>query len=913
MNTVGYYLLAGKFDFRSYKEGFGFWQKRSLKDDRFKLSSDDEKKVDEEKENSVNSTNNVNTVSLTVNVVGVNRVNDVGELPFDPDMTTLKDISTFNFFNEDKDDDEEADINNLDTTIHVSPAPTIRIHEDHPLDQVIRDLRSATQTRNMTKSLEEHGFVITIQQRTNHKDLQNCLFSCFLSQEEPKKVIHALKDPRWIEAMLMVLGVNGGSRGEWCGVVREAGKYGTRANGSGGEWWKSWGMVWSGERGGKIWNEGMEMIRLSCGIKSQAGSESHPPMLNKENYVPWSSRLLRYAKSRPNGKLIHNSILNGPYVKKMIPEPGDANHEITITKTLYLQTDDELTNKELKHIEADDQAIQTILLGLPEDIYAVPEWSRHVTIVHQTKDLHTADYTQLYDFLKYNQKKVDELKAKRLAKTQDPLALMANSNNPYVFLTPHQDQSSFNQNYLQQPMTNPEDITDPTTAMNMVLALMAKAFKLNYSTPINNNQRISSNPRNRQIAQPGMNMGQDRQIQMVGECCSESKGLECSKSESDWEWGVGHYARNCMLRPRRRDAAYLQTQLLIAQKEEAEIQLQAEEYDLMVAVADLDEIKKVNANCILMANLQQALASGTQTDSAPVYDTDESAEVIQICLWCVDSGCSKHMTGNLKLLINFVWKFLGTVRFGNDHVAAILGFGDLQWGNILITWVYFVEGMGHNLFSVGPDIVHATYLCARYKAKPTEKHLKEVKRIFHYLWGTVNTGLWYTKDSGFELTGFSDADYARCKDTFKSTFGGAQFLVKSWRSLSPNELERLAKSQVILFSIHSDEWKSFQSQHQTALRIRRWRYNLTPAESKFKTPMLDHQDKYMMKAQVHVLKSSAISDEQPLPRRKHYCQIYQVIKHSDENDKVINDLIDEIIPCSDLSSRNVPALSAKRP
>nr|GFB91489.1 integrase, catalytic region, zinc finger, CCHC-type, peptidase aspartic, catalytic [Tanacetum cinerariifolium] len=55
------------------------------------------------------------------------------------------------------------------------------------------------------------------------------------------------------------------------------------------------------------------------------------------------------------------------------------------------------------------------------------------------------------------------------------------------------------------------------------------------------------------------------------------------------------------------------------------------------------------------------------------------------------NGCSKHMTGNLNLLFNFVYKFLGTVRYGNDHVAAILGFGDLQWGNILITRVYFVE------------------------------------------------------------------------------------------------------------------------------------------------------------------------------------------------------------------------------
>nr|GFC49486.1 hypothetical protein [Tanacetum cinerariifolium] len=91
-------------------------------------------------------------------------------------------------------------------------------------------------------------------------------------------------------------------------------------------------------------------------------------MLNKENYVPWSSRLLRYANSRPNGKLIHNSILNGPYIRRMIPEPGDANSEVNVTKTFHMQIDDELSEKELKQIEVDDQAIQTILLGLPEDI-----------------------------------------------------------------------------------------------------------------------------------------------------------------------------------------------------------------------------------------------------------------------------------------------------------------------------------------------------------------------------------------------------------------------------------------------------------------------------------------------------------------------------------------------------------------
>ncbi|GJZ25139.1 retrovirus-related pol polyprotein from transposon TNT 1-94 [Tanacetum coccineum] len=78
------------------------------------------------------------------------------------------------------------------------------------------------------------------------------------------------------------------------------------------------------------------------------------------------------------------------------------------------------------------------------------------------------------------------------------------------------------------------------------------------------------------------------------------------------------------------------------------------------------------------------------------------------------------------------------------------------------------------LTSSRPDIVHATCLCARYQAKPTEKHLKEVKRIFCCLRGNVNMGLWYMKDSGFELTEFLDADYAGCKETFKSTSGGPQ-------------------------------------------------------------------------------------------------------------------------------------------
>ncbi|GKF32114.1 hypothetical protein Tco_0101912, partial [Tanacetum coccineum] len=183
---------------------------KSSHDDGSKPSCDDGKKVnedpkkdseckDQEKEDNVNNTNNVNAARTNeVNVVG-GKISI--KLPFDLDMPALEYYSIFDVSKDDEEDGVEADMNNLDTTIQASPNLTIRIHKDHPLNQMIGDLQSATQTRKMSKNLGEHGFVSTIQQRTNHKDLQNCLFACFLSQEEPKKVIHALKDPRWIEAI----------------------------------------------------------------------------------------------------------------------------------------------------------------------------------------------------------------------------------------------------------------------------------------------------------------------------------------------------------------------------------------------------------------------------------------------------------------------------------------------------------------------------------------------------------------------------------------------------------------------------------------------------------------------------------------------------------------------------------------
>nr|GEX15986.1 hypothetical protein [Tanacetum cinerariifolium] len=242
----------------------------------------------------------------------------------------------------------------------------------------------------------------------------------------------------------------------------------------------------------------------------------------------------------------------------MIATPGEPDLPIPVPESFHEQTDEELTETDIKRMDADDQAIQTILLGLPEDVYAAVDscktskeiWEhvhkmmkgsdieRHVTIVCQTKNHHEADFTQIYDFVKMNQ---DEYTG-QVAQNQ--------------------------QGYNAWQNGGIQGIANQGGTGNVVAARAEGSG--------NGNQAM----------------------------CYNCKGL-------------GHIARNCTARPRRRDVAYLQTQLLIAQKEEAGIQFQAEEFDFMAAAGDLDEIEEVNANCILMANLQQASTSSTQLDKAP--------------------------------------------------------------------------------------------------------------------------------------------------------------------------------------------------------------------------------------------------------------------------------------------------------
>nr|GEU62395.1 putative reverse transcriptase, RNA-dependent DNA polymerase [Tanacetum cinerariifolium] len=131
-----------------------------------------------------NASTNINTGSLNIN-------------------TVLEETGIFDDVYADREVGSEADTNNLELSIVASPISTTTMHKDHPKKQIIGDLNLTTQTRKMLNFSKENSMVsyINKQRRTNYKDYHNCLFACFLSQQEPKKVIQALADPSWIEAM----------------------------------------------------------------------------------------------------------------------------------------------------------------------------------------------------------------------------------------------------------------------------------------------------------------------------------------------------------------------------------------------------------------------------------------------------------------------------------------------------------------------------------------------------------------------------------------------------------------------------------------------------------------------------------------------------------------------------------------
>ncbi|GJW39536.1 hypothetical protein Tco_0065381 [Tanacetum coccineum] len=286
-----------------------------------------------------------------------------------------------------------------------------------------------------------------------------------------------------------------------------------------------------------------------------AGSRDRPPMLAIGRYAQWRSRFLRYIDTRPNGDALRKCILEGPYTPStviILALPATDNfpavHERTTVETVL-----NMSPENKAHFKSEKEAIHLIMTRIGDEIYSTvdackttheilenlpltmekqwshttQEWSRFVTIIKQEHKLDEVSYHKLFDILKQYQKEVNELRAERIAKNANPLALVAIAQ-PYQ--DPYYQTSKSHKSYaptskaslptrshattrhkgkeIAKPITPPsesasEEDSDPEQAqkdkdMQKNLALIAKYFKKIYK-PTNNNLRTFSNTKNKNV------------------------------------------------------------------------------------------------------------------------------------------------------------------------------------------------------------------------------------------------------------------------------------------------------------------------------------------------------------------------------------------------------------------------------
>nr|GEX43066.1 putative reverse transcriptase domain-containing protein [Tanacetum cinerariifolium] len=343
--------------------------------------------------------------------------------------------------------------------------------------------------------------------------------------------------------------------------------------------------------------------------KKGTGSESRPLMLNKENYVPWSSRLLRYAKSRPSGKLIHNSILNGPYVRRMIAEPGDGERDVPgaapVARVPYRLAPSRMKDLSEQLKELSDKGFIR---------HSSSPWGAPVLFVKK-KD---GSFRMCIDYRELN---------KLTVKNRYPLPRIDDLFDQL------QGSSVYSKIDLRsghhQLRVREEDI--PKTAFRTRYGhyeFQVMPFGLT------NAPAVFMDPMNR-MCKPYLDKFVIVFIDDI---------LIYSKNEEEHE-------------------EHLKAILELLKKEE------------MITSANAVPPNKITSHSV-----------ETQKAEFKVYSMKPK---------------NVKNIGNHSQLPNFVSKFLGIVRFRNDHIARIMRYGDYQLGNVTISRVYYVKGLRHNLFYVG--------------------------------------------------------------------------------------------------------------------------------------------------------------------------------------------------------------------
>ncbi|GJT32381.1 uncharacterized mitochondrial protein-like protein [Tanacetum coccineum] len=364
---------------------------------------------------------------------------------------------------------------------------------------------------------------------------------------------------------------------------------------------------------------------------------------------------------------LHNAIMEeGGKDHPPMLAPGSSE----TTTEGYMENYKNVSQDIRDQLNAEAEAVQIILIGIDNDIYSIvdacpnacemwkvierlkQEWQRFMILVKQSQELNTVSYHKLYDILKKHQNEVNEIRDERLARTVNPLALVAQQqpvyhpqNHPTHYthnsLTKSQQAATRNRGkaivnsstptYDQEPtMVAEDDEMSKDKEIDKLLALISLSFNKIYK-PTNNNLRTSSNTsRANQDNTPRINIGNGYDNQRVvnvagarenvGTPVVQQSGIQCYNCKE-----YGHVARECQKPKWAKDAAYHKEKMLLCKQEEDGFQLNAKQADWRDDTDNEPEDQELEAHYMYMAQIQEVTPDAAD-NSGPIFD----AELLQM-------------------------------------------------------------------------------------------------------------------------------------------------------------------------------------------------------------------------------------------------------------------------------------------
>nr|GEW52103.1 integrase, catalytic region, zinc finger, CCHC-type, peptidase aspartic, catalytic [Tanacetum cinerariifolium] len=487
-----------------------------------------------------------------------------------------------------------------------------------------------------------------------------------------------------------------------------------------------------------------------------SGADNRPPMLDKEMYDSWKSIMELYMLNRQHGHIILESVKNGPLIWPSIEENRVTRpkkySELSPTKAIQANCDIRATNIILQGLPYEERECKlydefdkfaykrretlrefylrfSLLLNdmnihnmKPEQFQVntkflntlPPEWSKFVTNVKLVRDLHTTNIDQLYAYLGQHEFHANEddswfkdkvllvqaqangqiLHEEELAFLADPRIAEAQATKTVI---------THNATYQVDDLDAYDSYCDKINTAKV--ALMANLFHYGSGdlAKVHNHDNVNHNVINQDVQAMPCSEQSNIMNHLETEITSDSNIISYSQYKAQ-QMEPKLYDGNVIEKTNAIVIRDSEETLMLAEESRSEMLLKQKDPKMLEKKNSMNSPEPTHSSIPTKVEVPKALPKVSMVNTSLKKLKHHLAsfdEVVQIVLWYLDSDCSNHMTGDRSQLTNCVNKFLGTVKFGNDHVEKIMGYVDYQIRNVTISRVYFVEGLGHNLFSVG--------------------------------------------------------------------------------------------------------------------------------------------------------------------------------------------------------------------